>query len=144
MNHQILLQKLHHYGIRGLPLQWFESYLSNRKQCVGIGDTISEIKTIKCGVPRGSILGPLLFLLYINDITNSSTLLKFLLFADDTCLSYNYNESNPETELLLRQELQRISDWLITNRLTINVDKSNYLIFSTGKKQKLSPPGKGI
>ena len=83
-------------------------------------------------------MGPLLFLLYINDITNSYTLFKFLLFADDTCLSYNYDESNPETELSLQRELQRISDWLITNRRTINVDKSNYQIFSTGKKQKLT------
>ena len=138
MNHQILIQKLHHYGIRGLPLKWFESYLSNRKQCVSIGDTTSDTKTIKCGVPQGSILGPLLFLLYINDIMKSSTLFNYLLFADDTCLSYNYDDSHPETELLLQRELQKISDWLVTNRLTINVDKSNCLISSTGKKKKLS------
>ena len=83
-------------------------------------------------------MGPLLFLLYINDITKSSTLFNFLLFADDTCLSYNYDDSHPETELLLQRELQKISDWLVTNRLAINIDKSNYLIFSTGKKKKLS------
>ena len=82
VNHQILLQKLHHYGIRGLPLQWFEIYLSNGKQCVGIDDTISEIKTIKCGVPQGSILGPLLILLYINDITNRSTFFFFFFYKD--------------------------------------------------------------
>ena len=88
VNHQILLKKLHYYGIRGHAIKWFESYLSKRKQCVSIGNTNSEIGMLTCGVPQGSILGPLLFLLYINDITKSSNLLKFLLFADDTCFVF--------------------------------------------------------
>ena len=107
VNHQILLKKLHYYGMLLSALKWFESYLSKRKQCVSIGNTNSEIGMLTCGVPQGSILGPLLFLLYINDITKSSNLLKFLLFADDTCLSYSFNE-NPET--IINEELQKVTD----------------------------------
>ena len=68
VNHKILLKKLDHYGIRGSSLKWFERYLSYRKQCVKIGNTHSDTDTIKCGAPQGSILGPLLFLIYIHDI----------------------------------------------------------------------------
>ena len=86
VNHEILLGKLEHYGIRGLPLIWFKSYLSNRKQAVKIGQCISHDKPITCGVPQGSVLGPLLFLIYVNDIHVSSPQVKFHLFADDTCI----------------------------------------------------------
>ena len=134
VNHQILLNKLHYYGIRGHSLKWFESYLSNRKQCVNLGKTNSDIGTITCGVPQGSILGPLLFLLYINDITKCSNILKFFLFADDTCLSYTFDE-NSNAELTLNEELEKIADWLITNKLSLNVEKSSYLIFSLKKKR---------
>ena len=91
VNHQILLKKLEYYGIRGTALKWFTSYLSNRMQCTEIGDTQSKLDYIKCGVPQGSILGPLLFLLYINDIVLSSEVFKFNLFADDTSLFYSNN-----------------------------------------------------
>ena len=84
VNHQILLSKLENYGIRGPAKDWFESYLKSRHQIVKIGDTLSDKMQIACGVPQGSILGPILFLLYINDIKNASKTLKFLLFADDT------------------------------------------------------------
>ena len=134
VDHQILLKKLEHYGIRGHSLKWFESYLNERKQCVSIGNTISDVKTLTCGVPQGSILGPLLFLLYINDINKSSNLLKFLLFADDTCLSYSF-KPNAKTETTINEELQKVTEWLVTNRLFLNVDKSNYLFFSLKKKR---------
>ena len=138
VNHQILLKKLNYYGIRGHSLRWFENYLQERKQCVSIGNTNSDVKILKCGVPQGSILGPLLFLIYINDITNSSNKLKFLLFADDTCLSYSF-ESRQEAETTINEELQKVSEWLVTNRLSLNVDKSNYIIFSLkNKRDKLS------
>ena len=123
-----LTQKLNYYGIRGHSLRWFESYLHERKQCVSIGNTNSDVEILKCGVPQGSILGPLLFLLYINDITNSSNKLKFLLFADDTCLSYSF-ESSREAESIINDE------WLVTNRLSLNVDKSTYLILSLKTKE---------
>ena len=92
VNHEILLQKLDHYGIREEALSWFRSYLYNRKQFVFLNGVDSKIKNITCGVPQGSVLGPLLFLLYINDLPNISDKLKFFLFADDTnILIYTLN-----------------------------------------------------
>ena len=84
INHDILLSKLYRYGIRGNPLRWFENYLYNRNQVFKIGDTISRSQTVICGIPQGSTLGPLLFLLYINDLPNCSSKLSFRIFADDT------------------------------------------------------------
>ena len=100
VNHEILLSKLEHYGIRGILLIWFKSYLSNRKQAVKIGKYISNFKTITCGVPQGSVLGPLLFLIYVNDIHVSSPQIKFYLFADDTCIFHSSKQlSSLEKEL---------------------------------------------
>ena len=83
-NHKILLQKLESYAIRGIALSRITSYLNNRKQFVQFNNVNSSENIIKCGIPQGSILGPLLFILYINDISNASNLLRFILFADDT------------------------------------------------------------
>ena len=88
VNHDILLKKLEHYGIRGNALEWFRSYLTNRKQYVSLNGECSESKHITCGVPQGSCLGPLLFLIYINDLSNISEVLHFYLFADDTNIYY--------------------------------------------------------
>ena len=88
INHQILLEKLHHYGIRGIAHKWFLSYLTNRQQYVDINGYKSTRMKISCGVPQGSILGPLLFLIFVNDMANVSKLLHLILFADDTNIFY--------------------------------------------------------
>ena len=84
VNHKILIAKLEHYGVRNIALDWFKSYLSPRYQQVSCNGNLSSLQLILFGVPQGSILGPLLFLIYINDLPNSSSLLHFILFADDT------------------------------------------------------------
>ena len=131
------MKKLEYYGIRRSSLEWFESYLTNRKQCVKIGNTHSDTLTVKCGVPQGSILGPLLFLIYINDIVKSSYILQFNLFADDTCIFYS-SKPNPNIENTLNNELMKVSDWLIANKLSLNVNKSSFLTFSSNNKEILN------
>ena len=102
VNHDILLSKLQIYGIRGQALDWFRSYLNNRQQYVHVNKCESSLETIKCGVPQGSILGPLLFLIFINDITKSSNIFKYILYADDSTLStcITENELEEHTELI--------------------------------------------
>ena len=91
VNHQILLSKLHHYGIRGVAHDWVNSYLSNSQQYYTFHSTKSDFSTITCGVPQGSILGPLLFLLYVNDLCPIFTNINAVLFADDTNLLITSN-----------------------------------------------------
>ena len=136
VNHEILIQKLKYYGVQGNTLKLFESYLSNRTQVVEVNGMLSEKGLIKHGVPQGSILGPLLFLLYINDISNSSDILNFFLFADDTTVFYSADPSDEKTEEILNTELEKVSCWLAANKLSLNVKKSNFLHFHYGKKQK--------
>ena len=83
VEHNILLQKLYHYGIRGVALSWLKSYLANRKQCVSLNNKHSSIVEMEYGAPQGSILGPLMFIIYINDIPNICEMAKFILYADD-------------------------------------------------------------
>ena len=137
VNHKILLGKLHHYGIRGTALSLIESYLTDRQQCVQINNAISDLEYISHGVPQGSILGPLFFLLYINDIAESSDILKFYLFADDTAIFLSHKD--PKTlETIMNQELIKVSSWLIANKLSLNVKKSNALLFRT-KNENSAP-----
>ena len=88
VNHSILLKKMEHYRVRGIPLQWFVSYLSNRKQYVSVNGHTSDKLQVTHGVPQGSVLGPLVFLIFINDLPNVSKFLQFYLFADDTNIYY--------------------------------------------------------
>ena len=94
VNHQILLDQLEHYGVRGIALRWFESYLSCRKQFVQYNGYNSSSLDITCGVPQGSILGPLLFLVYINDLCNVSKVSDMILFADDTNIFYSHTDAS--------------------------------------------------
>ena len=110
VNHDILIKKLEFYGVRGLANKWFSSYLSNRRQFVCV-DNISDELTISCGVPQGSVLGPLLFLIYVNDFANCSKLLEFHLFADDSNLFYKSN-SLLTLQTNLNEELAEVYKWL--------------------------------
>ena len=133
LNHEIMLDKLQHYGIRNTYKNWFKSYLYDRTQCTKVNDTISNYATITTGVPQGSTLGPLLFLLYINDIIESSRLLNFFLFADDTTIVHSGKDVQSLSNNI-NEELKRVSTWLVANKLSLNIQKTNYIVFS-GNKQ---------
>ena len=128
LNHAILLRKLEFYGIRGIALKWFCNYLTNRKQFVIYNNESSNTEVISCGVPQGSVLGPLLFLVYINDISNCLHYSKIILFADDATI---YISSNNIDSLFynLNADLADLADWFKANKLALNVNKSNYLLF---------------
>ena len=138
IDHNILLYKLEKYGIRGIVLSWFKSYLSNRQQFVSINDSNSSYLNIKCGVPQGSILGPLLFLIYINDIVNSSPILSFILFADDTNILLSHKNL---TELInvINCELSKVSSWFKCNKLSLNISKTNVMHFHTSRTNENLP-----
>ena len=109
----------------GTHLQWFRNYLSNRKQYIQFdGWQKTNYKTVKCGVPQGSILGPLLFLLYINDLQLALDLLDPIMFADDTNFFYTNKDINTAF-LKVHDELQKINEWFISNKLSLNVKKTN-------------------
>ena len=119
---------MEHYGIRGVAHDWFKSYLTNRKQFVFLNGEYSELANITCGVPQESVLGPLLFLIYINDLPNISKVLNFYLFADDTNI-YSEAETLNKLETIINKELKKLHTWLIVNRLSLNIDKTNFLVF---------------
>ena len=118
INHNLLLKKLERYGIRGKCLMWFESYLRNRRQRVFLNNVSSDWEISNCGVPQGSILGPLLFLIYINDLPQNCNL-NVLLFADDTNIT---SIGNSRAEISL--ELAKINNWLKSNKLVLNLEKT--------------------
>jgi len=129
IDHSILLNKLKHYGIRGTCLKWLNSYLSNRTQYVKINKTKSIIQEINCGVPQGSVLGPLLFIIYTNDIPNQLQFTRTILFADDTtiyCSNTNLNNLYQD----INHDLDVLYDWFKANKLSLNISKTNYMIFS--------------
>ncbi len=119
---------------RGIANNWFQSYLSNRKQYVYLNNTASDLCSLNCGIPQGSVLGPLLFLLHINDFNRSSNIFDFHLFADDSNVFYKHkNLSTLESDI--NGELDTINEWLCANRLSLNIEKSNFVIFNPPQKK---------
>ena len=134
INHGILLKKLYVYGFRGISNKLLQSYLENRKQFVSINGHNSELKDVVCGVPQGSTLGPLLFLIYINDLRFCLKKSKANHFADDTCITYT-SKNKKDLEVTINNDLASVSDWLKANRLSLNVSKTKLLIFHSKKKR---------
>ena len=124
--HNILLQKLEFYGIRGLCNDCFRYHLADRQQIVKYNSTYFENKSIKCGVPQGSVPRPLPFLLYVNDIHTCSNLLSFILFVDNINLFIS-GKNIGELETLVNREMKRVQVWLEDNQLTLNLRKANYI-----------------
>lgn len=132
INHDILLEKMERYGMRGVGLNWLKSYLLGRQQFVKLGEHKSTLLDITCGVPQGSILGPKLFILYINDICKVSNILKFVLFADDT----NIFCSGDNLQLLLEEitsEMNKLKRWFDRNKLSLNLSKTKIMFFGNHK-----------
>ena len=127
INHRFLLRKLEYYGFRGKTLMWMESYITNRLQYVNIRNSYSELYELDWGIPQGGILAPILFILFMNDITNSSKVFDFSIYADDTCLILKIDAKNYEESM--RNELKKIVDWFSSNELVLNFDKTDYLLF---------------
>jgi hypothetical protein len=128
INHNILINKLEKIGIRGMAIDWIKSYLDRRKQFVKLGNHSSNCFDIACGVPQGSVLGPKLFILYINDICQVSKLLYMVLFADDT----NVFCSGDDLDTLqknINEELYKLKLWFDWNKLSLNVSKTKFMFF---------------
>ena len=141
VDHQILLLKLEKLGIRGMPLQWLTSYLADRTQATYANNLLSNRLKIKCGVPQGSILGPLLFLVFINDLSSCLTSAEASLYADDTVV-YTVDVDIEVAITNLQSNLNHIGEWCNRNKLTINVGKTKAMIFGTRNKIKRNRTGK--
>ena len=135
IDHKLLLTNLEHYGIRGVAYDMIKSYLCERKQYVSVNSCNSEAMNVVCGVPQGSILGHKLFILYVNDICNVSSLLRFVLFADDTNIFLSGDDVK-EISKTLSKQLDKLNSWFAVNKLSLNVSKTNYMIFGNKKIDK--------
>ena len=137
IDHQILLKKMKYLGFSDSTISWFSSYLENRSVIVNIEKSFSEPTTITCGVPQGSILGPVLFLLYVNDMPQAVSC-ELLLYADDTCLVYSHKNVE-EIEIKLNTDFNNLCDWFEDNKLSIHLgeDKTkNNPVLKTQKERK--------
>ena len=134
--HEILLKKLAYYGVVGIAQTLFKEYLTERFQYVQFNDSCSSKKNIKTGVPQGSILGPLLFLIYINDLPEISRHIKMVMYADDTTLYCNLGDLSED---IINTELTKVSEWLAANKLSLNVKKTKCMVFHTPQRKVTYP-----
>ena len=132
LNHDILIRKMEKYGFRGVVLNWIKSYIKNREQFVQIGDCKSSCRTLICGVPQGSVLGPKLFNLYINDLPKVSSVLKCVLFADDTNIFCSGEDIQQLLEVITK-EMSKIQLWFNKNKLSLNLTKTKCMVFGNRK-----------
>lgn len=128
LNHEILLQKLELYGIRGVALEWFRSYLTDRKQYIEYNNVTSDTHTVLSGIPQGSVLGPLLFIIYINDLPDAIEI-GSILFADDTTIFCSHKDI-PTLYAMMNNQLDIVNDWFRSNKLSLNNNKTNYVLFT--------------
>ena len=141
LNHTILLEKLKYYGFDVDAILLIQNYLNNRQQFVEFNEKSSETKVCNIGVPQGSILGPLLFLIFVNDIDNVSRLITPICYADDTTLFSNIQDFDVDVknaEVLINDELTKYDIWLKSNKLTLNVNKTKCMIFGAPQKKNIN------
>ena len=142
LDHDILLYKLQYYGVRGNALLLLRSYLENRQQFVEYGNIESDYLPLSTGVPQGSILGPLLFIIYINDINMATSTFKATIYADDTALSATlsaFSVSELSVEEKINKELDKVNDWFKLNKLSLNIAKTKAMLFHTPQKRVIPP-----
>ena len=138
VNHSILLQKLSFYGVKNQSLNWFKSYLEDRQQCCYVNGKTSSLRLLTCGVPQGSILGPLLFLIYINDLPSCLPKEATRMYADDTAVTLTGN--NPaQIQTLIDCSLADVTTWLNSNKLTLNTTKTDVLFIGSNQRLKNFP-----
>ena len=129
INHGMLIKKLEYYGIRGKVLEWFKSYLYQRRQYVEYKGVQSEIKHTECSVPQGSVLGPLLFIIYSNDLPHSFQYCETIVFADGTTVYFTH----ANMQIMYRSvnsDLSTLDDWFRANKLSVNPTKTKYILFA--------------
>ncbi len=138
LDHNVLLHKLQCYGIRGKVLDWIKSYLSDRMQYVVNNGKVSLLNHVSHGVPQGSNIGPLLFIIYINDLTNVVKNVKFILFADDTTMLMPCSNSNSDRKVI-QNNVDSVAAWFECNRLMLNTAKTHALLFTLCKQSYIEP-----
>ena len=138
IDHKILIDKLKHYGVRGITADWFTSYLVDRKHFVQYRAVSSKTQHVSCGVPQGSVLGPLLLVIYVNDLPLNITRAKTIMYADDTTLYCSGTNMN-RLYSTINEQLDIISDWFKSNKLSVNASKSNLVTFSKSPELYSSP-----